>query len=51
MRFLTLHWPKISVMVIFYGLIALSISTFTNAQLDAMQHQVNGPQFVNYSSN
>lgn len=48
-RFFSHHWPQLSALGVFYCLLAAGLGYLTNAQLDAMQTQVDTLQYVNYS--
>ena len=46
LRFMSLHWSKLSVLGILYCSLAAGLGYLTNMQLDAMQDQVNALQLT-----
>jgi hypothetical protein len=45
-RFLTLHWPKLGVLALFYVIAGICLTTLANTQIDTVQTQVDSLQFV-----
>ncbi|WP_448514520.1 hypothetical protein [Parathermosynechococcus lividus] len=46
LRFMSLHWSKLSALGILYCVLAAGLGYLTNMQLDAMQDQANALQLT-----
>ncbi len=46
LRFMSLHWSKLSALGVLYCILAAGLGYLTNLQLDAMQEQANALQLT-----